>query len=89
MFNDLLSPTDQIKKILSLKENPESGELLKMILDFNNLDAPQIILICEKKTTPYQGTNISSFLLAQIKKVLTEEKKTIEIDFINKTIQPK
>jgi hypothetical protein len=89
MFENLISPTDQIKKILSLKEAPESGELLKMILDFNDLEKPKIILICEKKTTPYQGTNISSFLLAQIKKVLTDEKKTIEIDFINKTIQPK
>ena len=32
MFENLISPTDQIKKILSLKEAPESGELQKMIL---------------------------------------------------------
>jgi hypothetical protein len=49
MFENLISPTDQIKKILSLKEAPQSGELLKMILDFNDLEKPKIILICEKK----------------------------------------
>jgi hypothetical protein len=86
---NFIEPTAQIKKMIDLKiDKSKSGELQKMIINFENPEKPKIKLVCDKVSVDYEGTGLQKFIIDKIKGFLNNQnKKTIEIDFKQKTIK--